>query len=91
MANNCSVAYCKPEKEKLLAGSQGTDEIFAKASDLKRQGMALGNQAAALESLERLEELWLPINKLQISYNKPVKTNYAPSNELTLDAPIPVG
>jgi len=39
-----------------LDAALGTDEIFAKAGDLKRQGMALGNQAAALEALKRFDE-----------------------------------
>ncbi len=34
----------------------GTESIFEKAGDKKRQGMALGNQAAALEALKRLDE-----------------------------------
>jgi tetratricopeptide (TPR) repeat protein len=34
----------------------GTAAIFAAANDLRRQGMALGNRAAALEALERPEE-----------------------------------
>jgi hypothetical protein len=33
-----------------------TDEYFAEAKDIKRQAMALGNQAAALEALHRYDE-----------------------------------
>ena len=57
MANNCSVAYLQAENaQAALEIVQGTDEIFAQAGDIRRQGMALGNQAAALEALDRLEE-----------------------------------
>ena len=33
-----------------------TDRVFAEIQDIKRQGMALGNQAAALEALNRYDE-----------------------------------
>ena len=33
-----------------------TDKIFAQAGDLRRQGLALGNRAAALEALGRADE-----------------------------------
>jgi tetratricopeptide (TPR) repeat protein len=57
MANNASVAYLKAgEAEAALAVVEGTAEIFAEANDLRRHGMALGNQAAALEALEKDEE-----------------------------------
>jgi hypothetical protein len=39
-----------------LQAVQGTDQVFAGARDLKRQGMALGNQAAALDALKRADE-----------------------------------
>ncbi len=56
-ANNCSVAYLQAgEAEAALKAVEGTEEIFAQAGDLRRQGMAAGNRAAALEALERLEE-----------------------------------
>jgi hypothetical protein len=34
----------------------GTDEIFAAAGDARRQALAIGNQAAALEGIGRSEE-----------------------------------
>mgnify|MGYP001275306929 CR=1 FL=1 len=49
MMNNASVAF-------LLKAALGTDEIFASAKDTKRQAMALGNQAAALDALYRYDE-----------------------------------
>jgi tetratricopeptide (TPR) repeat protein len=57
MANNCSVAHLQADDaQAALDAVQGTDEIFAQAGDIRRQGMALGNRAAALEALDRLEE-----------------------------------
>jgi tetratricopeptide (TPR) repeat protein len=57
MANNCSVAHLQADDaQAALNAVQGTDDIFAQAGDIRRQGMALGNQAAALEALDRLEE-----------------------------------
>ena len=57
MKNNLSVALLKLERgQAALDAVLGTDQVFAGASDLKRQGMALGNQAAALEALKRWDE-----------------------------------
>lgn len=55
--NNLSVALLQAGKAKAaLDAVIGTDEVFAVAKDLKRQAMALGNQAAALEALHRYDE-----------------------------------
>jgi tetratricopeptide (TPR) repeat protein len=55
--NNASVALLQAGKaEEALKAALGTDEIFAGAKDTKRQAMALGNQAAALEALSRYDE-----------------------------------
>ena len=52
MMNNASVAYLQAGKaNEALNAALGTDEIFAGANDVKRQAMALGNQAAALEEI----------------------------------------
>jgi len=57
MKNNMSVALLRAGKsQEALDTALGTDEYFAGAKDLKRQAMALGNQAAALEALGRLDE-----------------------------------
>lgn len=57
MHNNRSVALLQGGRSReALEAVQGTDQIFAGAEDLKRQGMALGNQAAALEALDRTDE-----------------------------------
>jgi tetratricopeptide (TPR) repeat protein len=55
--NNLSVALLQLGKsQESLNAALGTDELFEKAGDLKRQGMAIGNQAAALEALKRFDE-----------------------------------
>lgn len=57
MANNCSVALLQVgDNEGALEAVDGTEVIFLEAGDSKRQAMALGNKAAALEALDRLEE-----------------------------------
>lgn len=57
MANNCCVALLQADQaEAALKIVEGTDQIFAEAHDLRRQGMALGNQATAFEALERFDE-----------------------------------
>ena len=57
MSNNCSVALLQAgDKEGALTAVEGTEMVFIEAGDRKRQAMALGNQAAALEALDRLEE-----------------------------------
>ncbi len=57
MMNNMSVALLQAGKpQEALNAAQETDKVFAGVNDLKRQGMALGNQAAALEGLNRYDE-----------------------------------
>lgn len=57
MKNNSCVAFLQAgEAELALQVVEGTIELFAKAGDLRRQGMALGNLGAALEALNRTEE-----------------------------------
>ena len=57
MKNDLSVALLKLGRgQAALDAVLGTDQVFARASDLKRQGMAMGNQAAALESLKRWDD-----------------------------------
>jgi len=54
MKNNQSVALLQAGKAKeALQATEGTEEIFAQANDLKRQGIAVGNRAAALEGLKK--------------------------------------
>ena len=55
--NNCSVALLKAENPQgALDAAAGTDQLFAEAGDLSKEGMALGNMGAALEALGRLDE-----------------------------------
>jgi tetratricopeptide (TPR) repeat protein len=57
MANNQSVALLQSgSANAALEVVSGTDEIFAEAGDRRRQALALGNKAAALEELGSLEE-----------------------------------
>lgn len=57
MKNNLSVALLQMgQARRALHAALGTEQIFERAHDLKRQAMALGNQAAALEALGRFDE-----------------------------------
>ena len=57
MKNNQSVALLQAGKAKeALEVTDGTEEIFQQAGDLKRQGIAVGNRAAALEGLKKWDE-----------------------------------
>jgi tetratricopeptide (TPR) repeat protein len=57
MKNNQSVALLQAGKaEDALHATDGTEEIFKKAGDLKRQGIAVGNRAAALEGIKKYQD-----------------------------------
>jgi len=57
MKNNQSVALLQAGKAKeALSATDGTEKIFENASDLRRQGIAVGNRAAALEGLKKWNE-----------------------------------
>jgi len=57
MKNNQSVALLQAGKaEDALHATDGTEEIFKKAGDIKRQGIAVGNRAAALEGLKKYQD-----------------------------------
>jgi tetratricopeptide (TPR) repeat protein len=57
MKNNQSVVLLRDKQPQVaLKVSQGTDKIFAETGDDRRQGMALANQASALEALKRNKE-----------------------------------
>jgi tetratricopeptide (TPR) repeat protein len=57
MENNRSVSLLQAGKpEMALQAVANTPDVFKKAGDLRRQAMALGNQAAALAALERYDE-----------------------------------
>jgi tetratricopeptide (TPR) repeat protein len=57
MKNNESVAFLQAGKAKdALRATEGTEDIFEHAGDLRRQGVAVGNRAAALEGLKQWSE-----------------------------------
>jgi tetratricopeptide (TPR) repeat protein len=57
MKNNQSVALLQAGKTKdALQATDGTEQIFEQAGDLKRQGIAISNRAAALEGLKKWNE-----------------------------------
>lgn len=57
MANNLSVALLQAgDAQASLDATLGTPAIFEAAQDTKRQAMAIGNAAAALDALDRKEE-----------------------------------
>lgn len=57
MKNNQSVALLKAgDAQGAYDAVAGTDSIFQAAGDTRRQGFATGNEASALEALNRLEE-----------------------------------
>ena len=57
MKNNQSVALLQGGKaEEALQATEGTEDIFQKAGDIKRQGIAVSNRAAALEGIKKWSE-----------------------------------
>ena len=57
MANNQSVALLQAkDPEAALEAVRGTEEVFQQAGEVVKQAIAIGNRAAALESLSRFEE-----------------------------------
>ncbi len=57
MSNNLSVSLLQAgEAENALQAALETDKVFEREGDIRRQAMAIGNQAAALEALNQLDE-----------------------------------
>jgi len=57
MKNNQSVALLLAgEAQSAFEVIEGTDKVFGDAQDARRQGMALANQASALQALKRTNE-----------------------------------
>jgi tetratricopeptide (TPR) repeat protein len=57
MKNNLSVALLQAGKaQAAFEAASGTEEVFAQAEDVKRQAMAFGNQASALEALKKTDQ-----------------------------------
>ena len=71
MKNNESVALVKAGKaQAALQATEGTEEIFQKAGDLKRQGIAIANRAAALEGLKKLNEAVAEYNRAAVIFEQ---------------------
>lgn len=57
MKNNQSVAFLQAgDPQSAYQAAAGTSEVFAAASDARRQGIALANEATALQTLKRINE-----------------------------------
>lgn len=57
MKNNESVALLQAGKAReALQATEGTEEVFQKAGDTRRQGIAVSNRAAALEGVKKWKE-----------------------------------
>jgi tetratricopeptide (TPR) repeat protein len=57
MKNNQSVALLQAGKAKeALQATEGTEQVFENAGDIKRQGIAVSNRAAALEGMKKWKE-----------------------------------
>ena len=57
MKNNQSVALLlAAEPQAALDAVEGTEKVFAASNDFRRQGMALANQASALQALKRTKD-----------------------------------
>ncbi len=71
MKNNQSVALLKAGKaEAALHATDGTEEIFLKAGDQKRQGIAIANRAAALEGLKKYNEAMEEYNRAAVIFEE---------------------
>jgi hypothetical protein len=59
MKNNQSVAFLQARNAKAaFEAARGTASVFANAMDARREGMAFGNEAAALQALARANEAY---------------------------------
>jgi hypothetical protein len=64
MKNNESVAYLRAGKaDAAFHATDGTEAIFQKAGDMKRQGIAVANRAAALEAMKKPSEAMTEYNR----------------------------
>ncbi len=64
MLNNQSVALLQAGKAaEAFSAADGTEGVFEKAGDLKRQGIAIANRAAALERMKKYSEAMTEYNR----------------------------
>ena len=64
MKNNQSVALLQAGNAKeALQATEGTEDVFQKTGDIKRQGIAVSNRAAALEGLKKWKEALAEYNR----------------------------
>ena len=74
MMNNQSVALLQAGKAKeALQATEGTEDIFQKAGDIKRQGIAVSNRAAALEGSKNGRKRWRNMTGLPCFLSKSAK------------------
>lgn len=76
MTNNRSVSILRTgNAQNAFTIAKGTEQIFAQAGDIRRQAMALGNQAAALDSMNKCDDAiqyYQQSNDLLKQVNEPV-------------------
>ncbi|MBM3152496.1 MAG: hypothetical protein FJZ96_09905 [Chloroflexi bacterium] len=78
MKNNQSVALLQARQPgEALEVALGTEKVFAKTGDLRRQGMALANQAAALDALRRKDEALARYRRALTVFEKAGENEYA--------------
>ena len=71
MKNNESVAYLQAgNAEQALKATAGTEEVFLKAGDPRRQGIAVSNRAAALEGLKKWKEALAEYNRAAVIFEE---------------------
>ena len=71
MKNNQSVALLLAgEPQAALEAVEGTEKTFADAEDFRRQGMALANQASALQALKKLKDAMEYFQRASVTLEK---------------------
>jgi tetratricopeptide (TPR) repeat protein len=71
MKNNQSVALLlSGEAQAALEAVDGTEKVFGDSEDFRRQGMALANQASALQALRRLKDAMESYQKAGVTLEK---------------------
>ena len=71
MKNNQSVALLLAgEAQAALDAVDGTEKVFADSEDFRRQGMALANQASALQALKKLKDAMEYFQRASVTLEK---------------------